>query len=91
MSGVKLYQTAPTRKYDPNFQSDTETYEKETTFLLAAELARTAPPGPLELTARLRYQMCDDRQCLPPKRITAAAVLTVDPAAPAAAFVLPAG
>ncbi|MDX2153540.1 MAG: cytochrome c biogenesis protein CcdA [Bryobacteraceae bacterium] len=91
IAGMKLYQPPPTRKYDPNFQSDTETYEKEVTFLLLTEIAKTAPAGPLELTAQLRYQMCDDRQCLPPKRVTATTATTVDAAAAVEAVAIPPG
>lgn len=80
ISKVTLYQQQPTRKFDPNFNSDTETYEKEVTFILRAVLSMDAPAGPLELTAQMRYQMCDDRQCLPPRNRTASATLTIDPA-----------
>lgn len=82
IAGVTIYQPPPTRKFDENFNSDTETFENEVTFILVAELAKDAQPGPLELTAQVRYQMCDDRQCLPPRRKTASASISIDPAAP---------
>jgi len=89
---VTLYQPPPTRKFDQNFNSDTETFEKEVTFILQAELAKSAAAGPLEITAQMRYQMCDDRQCLPPRNKTATATLTIDPAISAGApTAIPAG
>ena len=88
---VTLYQPQPLRKFDPNFNADTETFDKEVTFILRAEVNREAPPGPLEVTAQMRYQMCDDRQCLPPRTKTATATVTVDAGAEAAAPALPAG
>ena len=64
----KLFQPKPVRKLDPNFNLDTETFEKEAVFLITAELKKDAPVGPVELTSQVRYQSCDDRQCLPPRK-----------------------
>ena len=89
--GVKTYAPAPIRKFDPNFGVETETYEGQAVFLLRIPLKADAPAGALELTAQVRYQLCDDKQCLPPVRRTAAATITVDPAARIAAPALPAG
>ena len=91
VAAFKLYQPKPERKFDPNFNLDTETFLKEAVFWIVADLKNDAPAGPLELTAQVRYQACDDRQCLPPKKKTAAFTVTVDPSAAApAAFVKPA-
>ena len=89
--GLKIYAPAPIRKFDPNFGVETETYEGQAVFLLRIPLKADAPAGALELTAQVRYQLCDDKQCLPPVRRTAAATITVDPAARIAAPALPAG
>ena len=92
ISGFKLYQPKPERKFDPNFNLDTETFEKEAVLWIVADLKKDAPAGPLEVAAQVRYQSCDDRQCLPPKKKIAAFTLTVDAAAPVpAAFVPPQG
>jgi thiol:disulfide interchange protein len=88
---VRIFQPKPVRKFDPNFQLDTETYEGEPVFILEARIASGAPSGPVDITAQTRYQLCDDRQCLPPKKATATATLTIDPAAKAAAPSIPAG
>jgi len=85
IAGFKLYQPKPARKFDPNFNLDTETFEKEAVFWITADLKKDAPSGPLELTAQVRYQACDDRQCLPPRKKTASFTLVVDPSAPPAA------
>jgi thiol:disulfide interchange protein len=91
LSGSKLYQPPPVRQFDQNFNLDTETFEKEVDFPVSAELAKNAK-GAVELTANVRYQACSDRQCLPPKKKTAAYTLMVDPSAAApAALVVPAG
>lgn len=33
------------------------------------KVAANAPPGPASVTAKLRYQACTDRLCLPPKTV----------------------
>ena len=78
----KLYQPPPVRHFDPNFKLDTETFAEQVDFPLVAELASSAK-GSLELTANVRYQACTDRQCLPPRKKTAAVTVTIDPAATA--------
>ena len=92
VSSSKLYEPKPERSFDPNFKIDIETYEKDPAFLVLAQLAKDAPAGPLELTAQVRYQACNDKKCLPPKKKTASFTLNVGPSAPAAAaFAIPAG
>ena len=88
----KIYQPAPERKFDPNFKLDTETFEKEAQFLMVASLKKDAPAAPAELTAQVRYQVCNDTTCLPPRKKTAAFTLALDASASApAAFVTPVG
>jgi thiol:disulfide interchange protein DsbD len=87
-----LYQPKPERKLDPNFGIDTETFGEEAVFLVNAQVKKDAPKGDTVLEAQVRYQSCNDRQCLPPRKKTAQFNLTVDPTSPApAAFVVPAG
>jgi thiol:disulfide interchange protein len=91
VKGSKLYEPPPMRQFDKNFNLDTETFEKEVDLPLTAELAPGAK-GAIELIANVRYQACNDRQCLPPRKKTASFTVTIDPAAAApAAFVIPAG
>jgi thiol:disulfide interchange protein DsbD len=86
-----FYQPPPVRKLDPNFNIYTETFEKQLDLVIKSELAKAAA-GSVEMIAQVRYQVCNDRQCLPPRKKTASYMLTISPAAPAAqAFVIPAG
>jgi thiol:disulfide interchange protein len=85
-----LYQPKPLRKFDPNFNLDTETFGEEAVFLISAQLNGDAPIGELGLTAAVRYQACSDRQCLPPRRKQVLLTLTVAHDAPMpAALVVP--
>ncbi len=87
----EIYQEPPVTKYDPNFQIDTETYNREATFVFRIYLAPNAPAGETEITAKVRYQLCTEAQCLPPKRKTASARLRIDPGAGAVQAALPSG
>src|SRR5947209_1095687 len=91
IAGVKAYEPKPERKFDPNFQLDTETFGEAVVFLLDVEIKKDAASGPAELTAQVRYQCCNDKECLPPKRKTAAAGISISPGAQAAAISIPAG
>jgi thiol:disulfide interchange protein len=91
LSGLKIYQPAPRRKFDPNFQIETETYESEAGFMLTGDVAPSAPAGPLELAVQLRFQLCSDKECLPPRKVTVTAPLTVAPGAAATKLDVPPG
>ncbi len=91
VESVRLFQPRPERKFDPNFQLETETFENRAVFLFEVELKKGAASGPAELTAQVRYQTCTDKICLPPKKKTAAATLTVAASAPAEEVAIPAG
>lgn len=91
VAGFKVYQPRPERKFDPNFQIETETYGGRQSFWVLVELAGNAPAGETAIEAQMRFQLCTEKECMPPRRVTAQAKLTVDPAARAAAFDLPAG
>jgi len=91
VKGAKFYQPPPIRQFDKNFNLDTETFEKQVDLPLTANLAPDAK-GSVELTANVRYQACNDRQCLPPRKKTAAFTVILDPTAPApTAYIAPAG
>src|ERR1035438_6500729 len=86
----RAFEPQPRRAFDANFNSDTETYEGDVTFLLELELKKDAPAGPAELALSARYQTCSPKMCVPSKW-TGAATLTVDPAAGPVAVIIPAG
>jgi thiol:disulfide interchange protein len=92
--GVKsstLYQPPPIRQFDKNFNLDTETFEKEVDLPLKINLAPDAK-GTVELVANVRYQACNERQCLPPRKKTASFAVAIDPsAATPPEYVVPAG
>lgn len=65
---VRVEQPAPTKKMDPNFQSETETFEEAVEFVLVGKASRDIAANDPQLKVAVRYQACDDRQCLPPRK-----------------------
>jgi thiol:disulfide interchange protein DsbD len=90
VDAVKPYQPKPIVANDPNFGVNTESYEKEVAFLLEVAIRKDAPAGASELAISARYQVCNPKSCVPSKW-SGAASITIDPAAAAAAPVIPAG
>lgn len=88
---IEVFFPAPARKFDPNFNIDTETYAKSVEFYLKIYLKRDAPEGVQPVEIRTRYQLCTDRECLPPKRVTVSSTIEIAPGAAAPAPVVPAG
>jgi thiol:disulfide interchange protein DsbD len=88
---LELYQPPPVRKFDPNFNSDTETYEGTQTFLARIQLKKDVKPGALTLTFEPRYQTCSNTTCIPPRTRQITSTLNIEASAPAAAIVIPAG
>ena len=92
LESAALYQPQPERRFDPNFNLDTETFAEEMVLLVSGRLKQDVPAGMVDLTAEVRYQACNDRQCLPPRKKTASFQLAIDSSAPAPApLVVPAG
>jgi thiol:disulfide interchange protein DsbD len=92
VAATKIYQPKPERKFDPNFNIDTETFDKEAVFLLDTSIKNDAAVGPLDLIAQVRYQACNATMCLPPKKKTAEVNVEIEPSAAApAAVAIPAG
>src|SRR5579859_5851418 len=87
----RVFEPKPKRARDPVFNLDVETYEGNPVFLIEIGTKKDAAAGPTEVATEVRYQMCNDRLCLPPVKRRAAAMLTVDAAAKAATPVIPAG
>ncbi len=87
----RVFEPKPKRALDPNFNLETETYEGEPAFLIEIETKKDAASGPAEMVAEVRYQMCNDRLCLPPVKRRAAATLTLDASAKTAAIAIPGG
>jgi thiol:disulfide interchange protein DsbD len=84
---TRLYQSAPKRAFDPNFNSETETFEGAATFGLVIETRPDAPAGNTTLEIAARFQTCNDTTCVPGKW-SGTANLTVDPTANVSGMVL---
>ena len=91
LASFRVFQPKPKRAFDPNFNSDTETYEGEVTFLIEAQLRPDLPPGPAEMSLNLRYQTCSDRLCVPGKSVVTSDSLRIDSSAPPFSPFIPAG
>jgi thiol:disulfide interchange protein len=89
--GFQIYQAKPVRKLDPSFGIDTETFAGQYVLLFDIELKKDAAAGPASIAANVRYQSCNDTICLPPKKKSATATLTIDSAAKSTAIVIPSG
>jgi thiol:disulfide interchange protein DsbD len=78
---------APTTKYDPNFEIDTETHDGTATFTVPVRFAAGAT-ATAALRLAITYQACTERLCLPPRsvvlsvRLTAGARTRVNAATP---------
>jgi thiol:disulfide interchange protein DsbD len=89
---VDVYQPRPRTAFDPNFGFNVDSYEGQAVFRVVLGLAKDAPAGPLDVRFLTRFQACNARMCLPPRRVESAATLAIDPAAqPAAVAPVPPG
>ena len=89
-TGLRLYQTKPIVKFDPNFNLNVEAFEGSPKFLAVIALAKDQPKGDVEIPLLVRYQACTDRECLP-RKANLSAKFNIDPAQPPPEFVVPAG
>ena len=77
IANVTFFEPPPIRKYDANFQADTETYEGTQVFLARIELKKDVAPGDVTLAFQPRYQTCSGTQCIPARTRDLTAVLKV--------------
>src|SRR5437899_3281005 len=75
--GLTVFYQEPKRAFDKNFNIETQTYEEKADFLLVVPLKADAPAGPAELIAEVRFNVCDAKRCLPPRKRTATASLKI--------------
>lgn len=66
----EIEQPVPIVKYDENFGVETQYYEESVTFSLPIKSLSSAKAGKTNLTVQTRYQVCNERLCLPPKSVT---------------------
>lgn len=76
--------TEPKRKMDPNFNMMTEYYSGSASFSIPVTVDAGAEPGTQTLTAKVRYQVCNDKICLPPKSVNVTAPVQIVAASVAA-------
>jgi len=86
-----IFEPPPIRKFDPNFNADTETYEGTQLFLARIQLKKDLPPGPVTIEFEPRYQTCSGTSCIPPRTRQVSASLNIAASAPAAAIAIPGG
>lgn len=67
----------PKVKLDPNFGINTETYAGSAVFNIRFTAATGTPEGPQALNASIRYQVCNDTVCLPPKTVKLSSAITI--------------
>jgi len=82
VESFEVQQPKPVVKNEPLFGHDVEMYFDQAVFLVQAHLKQDAAPGDLPVTANVRYTVCNDKTCKPPKKKTASFNLIVDPSAP---------
>lgn len=81
--------TRPTSRMDPNFGIVTETYSGSAIFSIPVSVDNSAPRGIQTLTVNVRYQVCNETVCLPPKTVKVTAPVEVVEVSVAAATPLP--
>ncbi len=86
-----IFEPPPIRKFDPNFNVDTETYEGTQTFLARIQLRKDLPPGPVTITFVPRYQTCSGTSCIPPRTRQVSATLNIVAGTAVAAINIPSG
>ncbi len=82
---LRVFQPPPKKAFDKNLNAESETYQGGVAFILDVGLPATTPPGPAELAVSVRYEACNDSQCVP-GRWSGAAAITVAPVEPIMTF-----
>jgi thiol:disulfide interchange protein len=65
----KPRQSTPTTEFDPNFGIETEYFKGEADFWIPLRVSPDAAAGEYDLQMQAVYQVCDEKVCLPPKRV----------------------
>jgi thiol:disulfide interchange protein DsbD len=63
----KVKAPTPTTAKDPNFGIETEFYEDAVTFAVPVRVMPDVPRGKATAIVQVRYQTCNDKDCLPPE------------------------
>ena len=70
----------PKVKLDPNFGINTESYSGSAAFTVPFTVNADAPEGASTFNTKVRYQVCNDTVCLPPKTVPLSAAITISAA-----------
>lgn len=77
-----LRQTDPTRKYDPNFQSEALFFNEHAEVRAGVHVADSLNSGTYEIGGAIRYMVCNDEMCMPPRTKEFSSETTVEPGGP---------
>jgi len=80
----KITAPKPKTTFDQNFGIDTESYSGEAVFTIPFTVTENAQDGPQDLIVTVKYQVCNDTLCLPPKTVKLASPITVTGGKPGA-------
>ena len=69
--------SAPKREMDPNFGIMTEFYANSASFSVPLLVDSAAQPGAQNVEVKVRYQVCNDTTCLPPKTVSVTAAMEI--------------
>jgi thiol:disulfide interchange protein DsbD len=67
LAGTVRGDRAPKKKYDSNFEGETEFWEGSVTFSVPVKVAADLKPGRQEGWVNINYQICDHHMCFPPR------------------------
>ncbi len=82
-AGGPVSQPTPIVAYDPSFGIDTEYFEGQVDFAVPVRVGDSTEPGEETLGVKVRFMVCSDTLCLPPRnRVLEAAVQVVEGRAP---------
>jgi thiol:disulfide interchange protein DsbD len=73
---------APTKRFDPNFGINVDTYDQYVSFVVPIRVAATARPGQDSVRVNARFQTCDATLCLPPHTETLTVPIMIGTARP---------
>ena len=87
----KIKAPDPTTAKDPNFGVETEFYEDTVSFSVPVRVMPDVAPGKATATVQVRFQTCNDKNCLPPEVVKLPAVVAIvakspSPVSPADAY-----
>jgi DsbC/DsbD-like thiol-disulfide interchange protein len=69
----------PHTVFDPNFNMRVGFYLEKVQFRVPLEVGRAATAGTAKLNIQTRYQCCNDKICLPPKKVTVPISVEIHP------------